>query len=89
MHQSLAASTVLLISLLLTCGLAVDEKDNCAAVDATPKSIPSYTGSVHRLLALQRLLEYMQRVVHFRVLGTFAGDLAHRVQYGRVIAASK
>ena len=89
MHQSLAASTVLLISPLLTCGLAVDEKDNCAAVNATSTSIPSCTGSIHRLLALQRLLEYMQRVIHFRVLGTFTGDLAHRVQYGRVIAASK
>lgn len=89
MHQSLAASTVLLISPLLTCGLAVDEKDNCAAVSDTSTSIPSYTGSVHRLLALQRLLEYMQGVIHFRVLGTFTGDLAHRVQYGRVIAASK
>ena len=89
MHQSLAASTVLLISPLLTCGIAVDEKDNYAAVNATSTSIPSYTGSVHRLLALQGLLEYMQGVIHFRVLGTFTGDLAHRVQYGRMIAASK
>ena len=73
----------------VTCGLIVDEKDNYTAIAAISTSIPSHTVSVHRLLALQRLLKYMQCVIHFRVLRTFGGNLPHRVQYGRVIAASK
>ena len=89
MHQSLAAATGLLTSPLLTCGLIVDEKDNYAAIPAACTSIPSHTVSVHKLLALQRLLKYMQCVIHFRVLGTFGRNLPNCVQYGSVVAASK
>ena len=80
---------MLWIGQLLACGLAVDGKDNFGATRTPSTSIPTRAASVHRLLALQGLLENMQRVVHFWILGTLASDLANRMQHGRVIAAAK
>ena len=66
--QSLDESAELGTSRQLACGVAVGEKSNFGIRPSMSCSIPSHTVSVHRKLAFERLLEYVQRVVQFRIL---------------------